>query len=221
MFWYSNLQCRVKWGDCYSETFTITAGVRQGGILSPDFYSIYVDDLLLQLEASSKGCYYYRVFAAALFYADDMAILAPSIKGLDYLLSICGEYCDEWDICLNAKKSRNLYFGKRTVISHIVTLNGKKIKWANEWVYLGITLRSSKIFDCSVTDRIKKFYRRTNSIFRIDGMSNDMVMLRLIETHCIPLLTHAIEIVHVLDRNERRQLRVAYNSVFRKIFEGE
>ena len=40
MFWYSNLRCRVKWGDCYSETFTITAGVRQGGILSPDFYSI-------------------------------------------------------------------------------------------------------------------------------------------------------------------------------------
>ena len=119
---------------------------------------------------------------------------------------------------LNAKKSRNLYFGKRTVISHIVTLNGKKIEWANEWVYLGITLRSSKTFDCSVTDRIKKFYRCTNSIFRIDGMSNDMVMLRLIETHCIPLLTHAIEVVHVLDRNERRQLRVAYNSVFRKIF---
>ncbi len=45
-----------------------------------------------------------------------------------------------------------------------------------------------------------------------------MVMLRLIEAHCIPLLTYAIEIVHVADRDERRQLRVAYNSVFRKLF---
>ena len=104
MSWYSNLQCRVKWGNCYSDTFTITAGVRQGGILSPDFYSIYVDDLLLHLEATGKGCYYHRVFAAALFYADDIAILAPSMKGLEHLLSICGEYCDEWDICLNSKK---------------------------------------------------------------------------------------------------------------------
>ena len=40
----------------------------------------------------------------------------------------------------------------------------------------------------------------------------------LIESHCIPLLSYAIEVVHVADRDERRQLRVAYNSVFRKIF---
>ena len=44
-------------------------------------------------------------------------------------------------------------------------------------------------------------------------------MLCLAETHCIPLLTYAIEIVHVVNRDERRQLRVAYNSVFRKLFE--
>ena len=29
--WYSNLACRVKWGDAYSDYFSITAGVRQGG----------------------------------------------------------------------------------------------------------------------------------------------------------------------------------------------
>ena len=43
-------------------------------------------------------------------------------------------------------------------------------------------------------------------------------MVRLLETHCIPLLTYAIEEVNVKDTDERRQLRVAYNSVFRKIF---
>ena len=147
-----------------------------------------------------------------------MAILAPSIKALQHLLTICGEYCDEWDICLNTKKSRNLYFGKRTTISYNVTLNGGIVEWADEWVYLGVTLKSSKSFDCSVTDRIKKFYRCSNSIFRIDGRSNGMVTLRLIETHCVPILTYAIEIIEVLNRDERRQLRVAYNSIFRKIF---
>ena len=45
-----------------------------------------------------------------------------------------------------------------------------------------------------------------------------MVLLRLIEAHCIPILTYAIEIVHVANRDERRSLRVAYNSVFRKLF---
>ena len=45
-----------------------------------------------------------------------------------------------------------------------------------------------------------------------------MVMLRLVEAHCVPLLSYAIEIIHVANRDERRQLRVAYNSLFRKIF---
>ena len=112
--------------------------------------------------------------------------------------------------------SRNLYFGKRTIISH--DLNGRKVEWTDQWPYLGVMLKSGKMFECSVSDRIKKFYRCSNAIFRIDGRSNDMVMLRLIETHCVPLLTYACEVIHVANRDDRRQLRVAYNSVFRKIF---
>ena len=218
MSWYNGLVCRVKWGNHFSDWFSVTAGVRQGGVLSPNLYCIYVDDLLSKLKSLGKGCYFIGVFAAALFYADDMAILAPSLKGLQLLLDTCGEFCLEWDICLNAKKSRSLYFGKRVYISHPITLNGKTIDWADEWIYLGVSLKSSKFFDCSVSERIKKFYRCTNAILRIDGVSNDMVMLGLIEAHCIPILTYAIEIVHVANRDKRRQLRVAYNSVFRKLF---
>ena len=68
----------------------------------------------------------------------------------------------------------------------------------------------------SIKERVKKFYRCANSIFRIDGKSNDMVMLKLLESHCVPILTYAIEVTYVSD--ERRQLRVAYNSLFRKLF---
>ena len=147
-----------------------------------------------------------------------MAVLSPSIRGLETLLKICGDYCLEWDIGLNAKKSKCLYFGKRIDIPYNVSLNGNSVDWVPEWRYLGVTLRSAKQFDCSVKDRVKKFYRCANSIFRIDGRSNDTVMLRLVEAHCVPILTYAIEIVHVSNRDERRQLRVAYNSLFRKIF---
>ena len=217
--WYGGLACRVKWGCYYSDWFSITAGVRQGGVLSPDFYCIYVDDLIVKLKNLNKGCYFAGIFAAALFYADDMAILAPSIKALNALLSICGEYCIEWDVCLNAKKSRSLFFGKSTDTSRIhISLNGKTIDWADEWLYLGVTLKSGKLFNCCVKDRIKKFYRCANSILRIEGRSNDSVMIGLLEAHCVPILTYAVEIVHVVNRNERRQLRVAYNSIFRKIF---
>ena len=219
VFWYGNLVCRVKWGDQFSDWFLITAVVRQGGILSPDFYSIYVDGLLTELQKSKKGCYYLNHFAAALFYADDMAILAPSVRGLRSLLTICSEYCETWDICLNAKKSKCLYFGKQIDNLHEITLNGTLIEWVAEWIYLGVTLKSAKSFECCVKERIKKFYKCSNAIFRIDGKSNDTVILKLVETHCIPILTYACEILCISNRDERRQLRVAYNSLFRKIFQ--
>ena len=201
-----------------SEWFAITAGVRQGGVLSPDFYCLYVDDLLSELRKSGKGCYFLDYFAAALFYADDMAILAPSVKGLRALLRICGEYCIEFDICLNAAKSQLMYFGKSTVILCDVTLNGVAMQWSNECKYLGVILKSGKTFSCSIMERVKKFYRSMNSILRIEGRSTDVVMLRILETHCVPLLTYAIEIIHVTNQDERRQLRVAYNTIFRRIF---
>ena len=43
-------------------------------------------------------------------------------------------------------------------------------------------------------------------------------MLRLLETHCVSVLSYAIEVVHVADRRKRSKMRVAYNSIFRKLF---
>ena len=74
------------------------------------------------------------------------------------------------------------------------------------------------MFNCSVKEKVRKFYRSTNAILRIDGYSNDMVMLSLLETHCVPMLTYGIEMIHVQNADERRQMRVAYNSIFRKLF---
>lgn len=44
-------------------------------------------------------------------------------------------------------------------------------------------------------------------------------MLRLLESHCLPILTYAVDVIHVNDVEKRRKLKVAYNAIFRKIFE--
>ena len=43
-------------------------------------------------------------------------------------------------------------------------------------------------------------------------------MLRLLESHCVPILTYAIDVIYVADRDMNRKLRVAYDAVFRKNF---
>ena len=35
----------IKWGQSTSSFFTVSNGVRQGGILSPRLFAVYVDDL--------------------------------------------------------------------------------------------------------------------------------------------------------------------------------
>ena len=98
------------------------------------------------------------MFAAALFYADDMDILAPSIKGLTALLKVGEDYCLEWDICFNSMKTKILYFGRNVESPHDIFLNGQVIEWVLKWSYLGVMFKSGKVFNCSVIERIRKFF---------------------------------------------------------------
>jgi hypothetical protein len=52
--WYDNESACVRWNNMLSHTFRVRAGVRQGGILSPVLFLIYVNDMLTKLTRS--GC---------------------------------------------------------------------------------------------------------------------------------------------------------------------
>ena len=43
----------VRWGSSVSSKFTVSNGVRQGGILSP---FLYMDDLSVNLKECPTGC---------------------------------------------------------------------------------------------------------------------------------------------------------------------
>ena len=111
-----------------------------------------------------------------------------------------------------------MYFGKRRQNLFRPILNGKPLEWVDHWTYLGMKLHSNKVFDCCVDEKLKKFYKCLNAILRIEGRSDETTMLRLLESHCVPILTYGIEILHVSNVAARRSLRVAYNSIFRKLF---
>ena len=147
IMWYSNLECRVRWGHVMSDWFSIKAGVRQGGILSPIFYCIYVDDLVEILSALHVGCQLKNIFLSILLYADDMALVAPSLRGLQILLTTTERYCAKWDILLNAKKSKNMAFGKKQSLATL-RLDGKDIEWVDSWPYLGVTMKAHTSFNC-------------------------------------------------------------------------
>ena len=72
----------VRWGRSLSRSFCVSNGVRQGSVLSPVLFSVYLDSLLDRLADSSVGCYWGHQFAGALCYADDLVLLAPTASSL-------------------------------------------------------------------------------------------------------------------------------------------
>ena len=67
-------------------------GVRQGSVISPHLFAVYLDGLLLELCNSGVGCYWGCSFAGGFSYADDVVLLAPSASALRIMLNICCIY---------------------------------------------------------------------------------------------------------------------------------
>jgi hypothetical protein len=177
------MHCRVKWNDAFSSWFYVPAGTKQGGVLSPLFYSLYVDDLVVHLQHCGFGCYVRDVFLSCLLYADDMGIVSPSIKALRRLLNIVSEYCGQWDIKLNPKKSKLMFFGRNIGPLAPVYMNGVALKWEETWPYLGVDVKSGLCFSCNPKSKLAKFYKSVNCILRIGGIQIELLNSILILTY--------------------------------------
>ena len=79
----------IKWGQPTSDYFTISNGVKQGGILPPRLFAVYVDDLSKQLSDARSGCFIEHQCINIVMYAHDICLLAPSALGLLKLLDAC------------------------------------------------------------------------------------------------------------------------------------
>ena len=112
IYWYSNLTSMVKWNGVFSETFHVYSGVRQGGVLSPRLFAVYIDDLIVQLRNLKIGCHLIDLFLACIVYADDICLLAPCRSALQLLLDTCVAYGLTWCLTYNPSKSKMMYFGK-------------------------------------------------------------------------------------------------------------
>jgi len=72
------------------------SGVRQGGILSPVLFSVYLNDLLIKLKQCNFGCSIKCITFNVFMYADDLLLLAISMKDLQAMIDICEKKIYFW-----------------------------------------------------------------------------------------------------------------------------
>ena len=88
----------VQCNSAHSMPFSLHNGVKQGGVLSPILFSIYIDSLLQKLKDSGLGCHAGRTFAGAFANANDLALISPSFSGLRQMIQIAVQYVTEYSI---------------------------------------------------------------------------------------------------------------------------
>ena len=89
---YEEQQMRIRWNTSVSDYFTISNGVKQGGVLSPVLCSIYLDLFIVQLSHLGMGCYMNGLFTGVFIYADDITRLAPSRASMVFMLEKCESF---------------------------------------------------------------------------------------------------------------------------------
>ena len=65
-----------------SDCFTEQNGVKHGGVRSPLFFPVYIDELLCKLKQSGCGRTIAHIYYGAFGYADDISLASPTIYGL-------------------------------------------------------------------------------------------------------------------------------------------
>ena len=139
---YEDVSCEVKVGEGRSEPFKVTCGLRQGCILSPLLFSLYINSLITKLKEAGVGVKCRGQLISVLLYADDAVILAEDEKSMKHGLNTLVEWCNEWSVEVNVEKCGVMHV-RRTGMKRTeekFDVGGEEIAVVQEYKYLGCVI---------------------------------------------------------------------------------
>ena len=218
-FWYSEQVMYISWNGFVSSGFLTRNGVRQGGILSPGLFNIYVNFISERLNDVDVGCYLNSVGINHLVYADDLSLISPSLSGLRKLISVCETAGDYLSIKFNAEKTVCMRFGPsqyRDIPFFPVSLRGDRLQFVDQVKYLGHII-SSDLSDSSDMERAKRaIYARGNSLVRKFITCSEEVKISLFRSYMTPIYCCHLWASYTV--RQFNSVKTAYNCIFRKLF---
>ena len=102
---YKDVDCTLSVGKVEVENASLDIGLKQGCVLSPILFALYVKELGDKLMECDKGIRVGDLKIPGLFFADDIVLMAESQKELQEMLNIAGEYGNKWRLEFGKDKS--------------------------------------------------------------------------------------------------------------------
>ena len=177
---YENLENSVRVNGRLTDWFSQTAGVRQGDVLSPTLFALYINDLAYDVKqfGAQYGVKVGDDIVNILLFADDVVLISDSEVGLQLLLNITNNWARDWRLRFNMDKTNIVHFRKPSVqcTSFPYTLGSEYVKYADCYRYLGLTI--SEHLDYTVGTTIlnkassKALGRVTSKFLVLNGLSH-------------------------------------------------
>ena len=192
IFVYQEQYAWVKWGREKSMLFRIQNGTRQGSVLSPTLFSVYMDELLSLLRKSGVGCYVGGVFAGAAGYADDLLLLAPSRSAMEKMLRICEKYAGDTNLQFSThadpdkSKSKCIFMTGSMKVDKPVNLQlyGVDLPFVKTASHLGHQLSEECTMEQDIRCRRAEFIGNSTDVREMFSFAQPNQVLQAVKTYC-------------------------------------
>ena len=218
--WYKSTTATVRWNGSNSMPFPVTKGMRQGSLLSPKLFNIFLDEMLQQLKTSDNGARIFDLTVNCCAYADDVNLLASSVKGLQHLIDICIAYGELYRFKFGHKKSKCIIFGKN-LLSQVPTwkLGHQTLAVENEVEILGVTFDNKLSYNNHIQTRINSCRQRVYGLATVGmtypGLSSEAKSY-IWKSLGAPIMSYAIDSIPFSTSNARK-LSGAQGTILKRV----
>jgi len=199
---YDNLESCVRLSGGLTDFFECTIGTRQGCILSPALFSLYMKKLVDMLkEFDCKGIYVNEEARnlMALLYADDVTEGACTVRKLQDMIHVLEEFCKMWGLAVNIEKTKVMVFrkGGKVKKNEKWFMNGVQIETVALYKYLGLFFTCGLSWTKAVHNLSLKAKKAVNMILMYSRKCGGLpvsVGLELFNKMIVPILTYGAEV---------------------------